>query len=202
MVYSTRLNNHIEFALIESGFQYLKRELTSVVKLNFQMSEVLNLYKTEARTAIKKAQKMGLEIQISADYDAFYSILIPNLKAHNRMSATHNLNEIKKLAEMYPDKIFLYGAFLGKKMIAGIINFICNSRVTLAFYISDNKKYRSYRPVNLLMYEVMRWAHERNFSYFDLGTISINMEINWGLGKFKETFGARGIFRDTFEIIL
>jgi len=45
MIYCSRFNNHIEFALIQSGFQYQKRELTSVVKLYVNMSEVLNLYK-------------------------------------------------------------------------------------------------------------------------------------------------------------
>lgn len=202
MIYSSRFNNHIEFALIQSGFQYRKREITSVVKLNCTMKEILNLYKNEARTALKKAQKMGIKIQINTDYDAFYSILVANLEAHGSLSATHNLDEIKKLAEMYPDKIFLFGAFLDDEMIAGIINFICNSKVTLAFYITGKIEYRPYRPINLLIYHVMQWANERNFNYFDLGTITINMKINWGLGKFKETFGARGIFRDTFEIIL
>ena len=202
IIYCNRLNNHIEFALIHNGFQYLKRELTSVIKLNNTMKEVLALYKNEARTAINKAQRMGLKIKISSDYDAFYSILIPNLELHGNLSPTHNVKEIKKLVELFPDKIFLFGAFLGEKMIAGIIIFICNSRVALAFYISDKKEYQLYRPVNLLVYQIMQWALERNFSYIDLGTISINMKLNWGLGKFKETFGARAIFRDTFEIIL
>jgi len=27
---------------------------------------------------------------------------------------------------------------------------------------------------------------------------TVNMDPNWGLGKFKESFGARGILRDTW----
>jgi hypothetical protein len=200
--YYQHYNNHLEFALIQSGFRYLKRELTSIVSLNYPVDKITRLYKPEARTAINKAQKMGVEVRISSDYDSYFAILENNLIKHNNISPTHSVKEIKKLAKMYPDKIFLFAAFLDDKMIAGIVNFICNQRVVLTFYICDDNSYRQYRPVNLLMYEVMKWAAEKQINYIDLGTVTVNMVINWGLGKFKETLGARGMFRDTFEIIL
>jgi lipid II:glycine glycyltransferase (peptidoglycan interpeptide bridge formation enzyme) len=68
----------------------------------------------------------------------------------------------------------------------------------LAFYISHDETYQHYRPVNLLFYEIMqRYAYE-GFKYLDFGIFTVLMEPNWGLGRFKENFGARGVFRDTF----
>jgi lipid II:glycine glycyltransferase (peptidoglycan interpeptide bridge formation enzyme) len=68
----------------------------------------------------------------------------------------------------------------------------------LAFYISHRETFQKYRPVNLLFYHIMDWGRQRGFRYLDFGTFTLNMEPNWGLGKFKETFGARGLFRDTY----
>jgi hypothetical protein len=201
-IYHQKFNNHIEFALIQSGFQYLKRELSSIVSLNCPVNRITSLYKPEARTAINKAQRMGVTVRISPDFDSYFPILENNLGKHNNISPTHSIDEIKSLAHMYPDRVYLFAAFLDEKMIAGIVNFICNPKVALTFYISDDTLYRKYRPVNLLMYEVMKWAVEKQLHYVDFGTISVDMVINWGLGKFKETLGARGIFRDTLEIIL
>ncbi len=44
----------------------------------------------------------------------------------------------------------------------------------------------------------MRKYQIEGFKYLDFGIFTVNMEPNWGLGRFKENFGARGIFRDTF----
>jgi len=92
-----------------------------------------------------------------------------------------------------------FSAYMGEKQIAGMTIFICNSRVALAFYISHREEYQSYRAVNLLFYEVIRWAAAQGFKFLDLGTFTLNMVPNWGLGRFKENFGAKGYFRDTLQ---
>ena len=35
---------------------------------------------------------------------------------------------------------------------------------------------------------------------YDFGIFTVNGEPNMGLGRFKENFGASGIFRDTIEL--
>ena len=44
----------------------------------------------------------------------------------------------------------------------------------------------------------MKRSHDEGFKFLDFGIFTVNMDPNWGLGRFKENFGARGIFRDTF----
>ena len=87
-------------------------------------------------------------------------------------------------------------------MIGGTVVFTANPRVLLAFYISHNDNFQIYRPVNLLFYEIIKWGRNKRFKYLDLGTFTLNMEPNWGLGKFKEKHNARGFLRDTFELNL
>ncbi len=202
LVYMRRYSNYVDFALLQKGFRYLKREITSVVQLPESTQEILPMFKSEARTATRKSMKSGIEIRLSDDYDTYYQILKKNLKLRHNVTPTHSLDELKKLATLFPDRIHLWAAYLNDQMIAGVVNFVCTSRVVLAFYISDNKEFQQYRPVNNLFYHIFQWAVEQGFHFYDFGIFTVNMDPNWGLGKFKENFGARGLFRDTFELLL
>jgi len=100
---------------------------------------------------------------------------------------------------MFPQKIKMFSAFFNNKMIAGVITFQINKNVLLAFYISHDELYSELRAVNLLFYKIFDLAIKSNFKIFDFGIFTINGKPNLGLGRFKENFGASGIFRDTIE---
>lgn len=201
-VYQKRYNNYIDFAFMKNGFQYLKREVSSIVSLDVKEDEVLNLFKSESRTAVRKSEKMGVVIKESDDFDDYYKILKNNLAMRHNVNPAHSLNELIKLKKLFPEKIQLVGAYLKNKMIAGVVNFFCNEKVVLVFYISNDMEYQQYRAVNYLFFSIIKDAVRRGLSYLDFGLFTVNMDPNWGLGKFKENFGARGILRDTFYLDL
>lgn len=198
IIYQSKLSNYIDFALVRNGFQYLKREVSSVVQLDVPKDELIYTYRPEARTALKKAQKEGVKIVECERFEEYYEILKKNLKMRHGVTPTHSLDELLRLKYMFPDKIRLWGAFLEDKLIAGVCNFSANPKVVLAFYISHDEEYQEYRAVNLLFYEIMRRYQDEGYKYLDFGIFTVNMEPNWGLGRFKENFGSRGIFRDYF----
>jgi hypothetical protein len=197
IIYQTKYSNYIDFALVRNGFTYLKRDVSSIVQLDFNMDELLSIYRPEARTAVKKSIKKGIEIAECERFEEYYAILKKNLKLRHNVSPAHSLDELIKLKKMFPAKIRLWGAFLKDKLIAGVCNFSANPKVVLAFYISHDEEYQEYRAVNLLFYEIMKRYKEEGFRFLDFGIFTVNMEPNWGLARFKENFGARGIFRDT-----
>jgi hypothetical protein len=201
-VYQKRYNNYIDFAFMKNGFDYLKREVSSVVSLDAAEDDVLSLFKSESRTAVRKSEKMGVVIKESEDFDDYYEILKNNLAMRHNVKPAHSLDELLKLKKLFPDKIQLVGAYIKNKMIAGVVNFYCNSKVVLVFYISNDMEYQQYRAVNYLFYHIIKDALNRKLSYLDFGLFTVNMDPNWGLGKFKENFGARGILRDTFYLDL
>jgi hypothetical protein len=200
IIYQKRPSNYIDFALYINGFTYLKRELSSVVKLTLSNGEIFDIFRQESRTATRKAISYGVEIKTSDDYKTFYQILERNLSMRHNVTPTHTLYELKLLRNMFPKEIELKSAYYKNKMIAGVVNFICNSRVVLAFYISHNDEFQKYRAVNLLFYEILKDCYQKGFEYLDFGLFTVNMDPNFGLGKFKEGFGARGVFRDYYEI--
>jgi len=87
-------------------------------------------------------------------------------------------------------------------MIAGLVMFDANELVTLAFYISHDEAYQEYRGVNVLFKEVIADSIKRGFQYLDFGIFTVNMEPNYGLARFKESFGSGGVFRDTLKLVI
>lgn len=201
-IYNRRLSNYIDFSLLQHGFRYLKREISSILFLEDTVEQNLDKFKSSHKRAVRKAIKEGVVVRESNKFDEFYSILQNNLKIRHNVTPTHTLDELLKLKELFPNDVKLFGAFLGDKMVAGVVNFICTKDVVLAFYISHDEKYQETRALNLLFYSIFDWAITNNFKVFDFGIFTVNEEPNFGLARFKENFGASGMFRDTFEIIL
>ncbi|MDW7681185.1 MAG: GNAT family N-acetyltransferase [bacterium] len=198
IIYYLRPSHYIDFALIRNGFGYRKREISSIIPLTFSASAVLTTFSSESRRAVRRAVKLGVRIRETEDYESFYQILKQNLKMRHNVQPTHSVEELKRIKTLFPERIKLFGAYLEQEMIAGVVIFECNPRVVLAFYISHNEQRQQYRGVNCLFFEIVRWAIQNQFGHLDFGIFTVNMEPNWGLGRFKESFGAQGIFRDTF----
>ncbi|MBN2412546.1 peptidoglycan bridge formation glycyltransferase FemA/FemB family protein [candidate division KSB1 bacterium] len=201
-VYSRRPCNYIDFALIQNGFTYRKREISSVIPLDFTRENILTTFNEGSRRAVRRAWKLGTVVRESDDYPAFYKILEKNLRLRHNVTPTHSLEELLKLKKMYPDRIKLFAAFHGEIMVAGVVMFICNARVVLAFYISHNDDFQQYRGVNLLFHDIIDWGISEKFGFLDYGIFTVNEDPNWGLARFKESFGAQGVFRDSLRLIV
>ena len=151
---------------------------------------------------MKIAKRKGVKIFQSVEYEEFYRILKRNLSKRHGVSPTHTLKELKRLRSLFPEQLKLFSAKLDNKMIAGVLNFLINERVVLAFYISHDEEYKDYRPLNFLFYKIFEWAIYSKYKIYDFGTFTLNQEPNMGLGRYKENFGASGVFRDSIEMKL
>jgi hypothetical protein len=199
-IYNKRLSNYMDFALLKNGFYYEKREISSILFLEKTVKENLAKFRPSHRQAVRKAQRQGVIVEQTENYSEFYKILKNNLKIRHGVSPTHTLDELMLLKSLFPGQINLFGAYYDGKMIAGVLNFICNNDVVLAFYISHDEKHQEIRALNLLFYYIFEWAIENKLKVFDFGIFTVREEANMGLARFKENFGASGIFRDTFLI--
>ncbi|MDP6684821.1 MAG: GNAT family N-acetyltransferase [Candidatus Marinimicrobia bacterium] len=198
--YTRNPSNYLEFALMKNGFTYEKREVSSVLLLPGTSEDIMKGFKPSHRQAVRKAEKEGVRIELSSDFETFYSILKNNLSKRHNVFPTHSLKELELLQTLFPDRIILHGAFIRGKMIAGVVSFILNKRTQLAFYISHDENFQEKRALNLLFYTIFREAVQNGKKVFDFGIFTINEEANFGLARFKENFGARGVFRNTVEL--
>ncbi len=198
-VYFRRPHNYIDFSLIGRGFQYGKRELTAVIDLS-RLGEEIDLgFRSSARRGVRKALKGGVRVEENPDFSLFYPVLETNLKDRHDVSPTHTVDELFRLESLLGEGSVRQFLALSdeNRVLAGMVMFHCNPRVTLAFYISHDERFQDLRPVNLVYREVISWARQNGYHFLDLGTYTLNMEVNYGLCRFKESFSARGSFRDT-----
>ena len=199
--YQNRASNYIDYALLRNGFKYLKREVTSTLFIENDVKENLSKFKPSHARAVRKAKETGIDIKITQDIESFYAILKENLNIRHGVSPTHTIQELYDLINLFPNSINVFGAFYKGEMIAGVLNIIIKDDVVLAFYISHKEKFQEMRPLNLLFYNIFEWCIKEKIKVYDFGIFTVDGEPNMGLGRFKENFGASGIFRDTFQII-
>ena len=199
--YSKRMSNYIEHSLLFNGFDYFRRDLTSILKIENSEDKILNKFKPSHQRALRKSKKLGVTTKITERADEFFLMLKNNLKIRHGVDPTHSLTELKSLIKLFPNSINIFGAFYDKQMIAGVLNIIVKEGVALAFYISHKEDFQELRPLNLLFFDIFKWGLKNNIKVYDFGTFTDKGIANMGLGRFKESFGASGVFRDSFKIL-
>jgi lipid II:glycine glycyltransferase (peptidoglycan interpeptide bridge formation enzyme) len=121
-------------------------------------------------------------------------------KTFNRLGKgpTHTLFEFEWLCAQFPERIYVDVAYLDNRPVAGIGFFAINRRVNSSFYLCLDQEFRETQAETLLIYEALIRSQEEGFKWFDFGTSSVNQEGRGNIFQFKESFGAIGLFRETY----
>jgi len=201
IVYNRILTQNIEYALLHRGFEHHVDLYSSVIDLKAHFD--LEHYDKKARNAVRKAIRSGIGVEIGNDFEKFYPILLENKRKFN-LGPTHTLEELERIDKLLPGKLKLFLAKKDGKMIGGSLIFICNDNTLIDFYIAQDYSYQEFRPINLVLHEIIRWGHDNGYRYFDIGvnqdTASDNpMDLNESLIAFKFRLGARCILRTTLH---
>jgi lipid II:glycine glycyltransferase (peptidoglycan interpeptide bridge formation enzyme) len=208
VIYHRTMADTVEFAARRAGFRYLKQDYTQAIDLRglpLAERQVLKLYDNKTRTAIRKAWREGVTIRhdlplAGEPLDQFFEILVEN-RAKLGVTPTHTRDELQTLGELAPRQLELSLAFQGGEPIAGILNFMCNERVMLEFYVAHRDEYQHLRPAPLLVHDSIVHAHEREFAWYDFGiSTEPGGRVTWGLARFKENFSMQGFFRNTLVL--
>lgn len=203
LAYYKEINQNLDFLIRYHGF---KETITLISSITDTTSYSKSSMSPMCRRAVRKSVKKGIEIKKIEDIQEFYSILVKN-KAMFDLKPTHSEQEIRNLLDLYPDDIFLLGAYYQEKLVAGVMNMQCTPDVLLTFYIATDYKYQKLRPVNRLLHETCLWAKKKQIRYVDFGvsmeTDTENpMDPRRSLIFFKEHFNSKGYLRSRFDLEL
>jgi Acetyltransferase (GNAT) domain len=182
--YSSSADQGLRFALIKSGYGIVSMDATLVVDLDLLDKDDLD--PVLARN-IRKAERGGATVRAATSLGGFYDVLTANLEAKGA-KPTHSLKELEHLQELFPDRFIVLEAIVEGKIAAGCLAIICNSRVGLAFYICDDRRYSQLRVAEATVFGTAGLLKRMGLKYFDLGTVSLGSEVNWGLTRFKAKF--------------
>lgn len=206
MIYETKMNQNLDFAMLWKGFNYQLHYISSAIKLD-KDSDIIERFSPTIRRNIKKTIKdFKLTVEINEKYDQFYPILVDNKSRHN-VKPTHSYEDLLKLKELMPDRLKLFMVYFEDKPIGGSLMFYPNKNVALCFYNMLIYEYEKYKPIQRVMYEVVKDATENGYRYVDIGvsqdTKAENpMTPSMNLIEFKEKFDAKTIMRNTLHIKL
>ena len=182
-------------ALLEHGFTCINRDISNAVVLHDSLVEDMD---KRARNMARKALKNNVKIVKNGDLNDFWDVLI---KTYHKLgkNPTHSIEEFKWLITRFPGRIFVDIAYLENQPIAGIGHFGINSRVDSSFYLCQDPEKQYLQGLSLLIFETIQYSKEKGYQWFDFGTSSVNMIGRENLFSFKESFGAVGFFRETYE---
>jgi hypothetical protein len=206
MIYEDYPNQSLEFAMLWQGFNYQLHYISSAIKLD-PTRDIISRFQATVRRNIRKTFKNpDIRVEVNDRYDEFYPILLKN-KARHGVKPTHSLEELYRLKELLPEKLKLFMVYLKDKPIGGSLMFYPNKNVALCFYNMLLYEYAQYKPIQRVMYEVVKDATENGYRYVDIGvsqdTKAENpMTPSMSLIDFKEKFDAKTIMRNTLQIRL
>lgn len=163
--------------------------LTSILDLSQDLDQIWSSFRPNfIAKQIKKAEKNGIKIKISDDYNGFYKIY-KNFRRLNNLSKD-------RLGVLKGHSVLLV-AYYQDEMIAGGI-FITNSQYWRAYVLASWR--RDFSGKNrellgqanrLLIWEAIKIAKSTGHKFLDLGGISPasnNLKLR-SLAEFKEAFG-------------
>ncbi len=206
LIYEEYPNQNIEFALRWQGFEYQLHYISSAIKLADSRPVIPRFQSTVRRNIRKTLRDPNIRVEVNERYDEFYPILLKN-KARHGVKPTHTYEELLLLNKLLPGYLKLFMVYWKDIPIGGSLMFYPNRFVALCFYNMLLYEYARFKPIQRVMYEVVKDATERGFRYVDIGvsqdTKAENpMTPSMSLIDFKEKFDAKTIMRNTLYIKL
>lgn len=194
-----RYSETLRLVLLERGFQCINRDISSVVcldKNNPASKEMTSRVRNTARKA-RKARKIGVDVVHHAPIADFWQVLEMTFAKHGS-KPTHTLAEFQWLHECNSERVYVDIATLDGIPVAGVGYFVINQNVNSSFYLCQDPQKQQAQGLSLLIYEGLERAQKEGFRWFDFGTSSAHMQGSPNIFRFKEGFGAIGVFRETY----
>lgn len=185
------------YALFRSGARLCRRDFSSVIQLNARMK-----ISKGRKWLIARAKKNQLQVTRSSDWERFHDLLESTLGKHG-VAPVHSAAELRLLAQQFPDNMVLNVVEVNTQLVAAILLFKFNNAVHTQ-YIASTEEGREAGALDHLIETCIQDAQQENYPYFSFGISTENQGqyLNGGLAAQKESFGARGMAIDFYEMTI
>jgi len=183
------------YALYRHNARLVRRDISSAIDVKQKLP-----FSKGRKYEIKQAQKHGLEVRQSGDFQTFMPIEEQVLREKHDLKPVHTAAELELLAGRFPENIKLFAAYRKDEMLAGVIIYE-SGNVAHAQYIAANDEGKQTGALDLILYFLINDYYAAK-KYFDFGisTEDDGRELNAGLIANKEGFGARAVVYDFYEL--
>ncbi|MFC6097758.1 GNAT family N-acetyltransferase [Flavobacterium qiangtangense] len=195
-IYADFPADELLYSLFLSEAKLVRRDSLSVIDLQkgFHISK-------GRMEGVVKGIKSDLKVIEKTDFEDFWNeILIPSLERKHNAKPVHSLEEIKFLHSKFPKNIRQFNVYKEDKIVAGTTIFE-SKNVVHSQYISANEDKNGIGSLDFLHhYLITEIFKEKTFFDFGISNENQGKKLNNGLSFWKESFGARTIIQDFYEV--
>lgn len=194
-IYHIKPSEEDRYALFRNDAKPIRRDVSATVDLTNKIK-----YQEQRSRAVKKAIKNNLIFEESKDFEGYWKILEETLNSQHNAKPVHNIEEIERLANLFPDNIKLFVAIKDTKVLGGTLVF--ENEITVhTQYLANSFEGRNVGALDFVIDKLINEVYS-NKRYFDFGISNedAGRYLNSGLIAQKEGFGARAVVHDFYEL--
>lgn len=190
---------NLAFNFLNCSFIYVDH-LDIIHDLKQSESNIWNNFEHSKRKNINNATRKGIVIKrvnLNQDIHLVYNIL---LEVYKRAKLPiFNIDFLTLMHQYLQDHLICLGAYLNDKLI-GVRLVLCYKKLIYDWYAGSLEDYLSFRPNDILPWEVMKWGKLSGFELFDFGGAG-KPNIPYGVREYKMKFGGQLVNYGRFEKI-
>jgi len=191
---NTFMHNYAELEdqLLQGGFQkHVDRQ--QFIKELYEPDEMYGDLSDSTTRMVEEARENDLHIRDidgEEDIEKFYPIYESAMKHFGTPQHPRSFFE-RAWERMYPGRVKGMNCYKGDEAIAMMICYTVGDYCYFIYNVSD-PEYLDLRPNDFLYWNMMRWAAENGYKYFDFGQVQADAEDGThaaGLYHFKQKWG-------------
>lgn len=194
-IYYTYPSDEDLYALFRNDVPLIRRDVSATIYLPERIR-----FSERRRRGVKNALKHKIIVKESQDYDRYIEMLSKILAKYHDAKPVHTAEELRMLADRFPENIKMYTACQDERIIAGVVMYL-TPKVAHAQYIANSDEGRQCGALDAVMDYLINECYSAK-EYFDFGISNENEGrfLNEGLISQKQEFGGRAIAYDFYEL--
>jgi hypothetical protein len=185
------------YALFVHGGTLVRRDCSSALRREGRPG-----YTKGRRSALRSAEKAGLQIARDTDFSGFMQMEVEALRRRHGLAPVHSAEEMSLLADRFPENIKLFTARRDGELLAGVVVYETDA-VAHTQYIAGTERGYADHALDAVIDHLLEVEYEQK-RWFDFGisTTEEGRALNEGLVRNKESYGARAVVYDTYWLDL
>lgn len=186
------------WALFRLDATRVRCDLSSTIDLDFPLP-----LGSRRKRSLAKAKKAGVTVvEGSAHLAELWDVLAENLDRKHGSAPVHRIDEIRLLADRFPDSVRCVAARLDGALVAGVVLFD-TPIARHAQYIAASEDGQRVSALDAVFEHCIAAARRSGQRWFDFG-ISNERDgrLNQGLHRFKSEFGSGGAVHEHYQLPL
>lgn len=194
-IYHSTPSEEDRYALFLRGAKLIGRDVSASIPLREKVG-----FSKGRKWSTNKAKQAGVDVKRSYDFKTFMALEEELLEKKYGVKPTHSVEEIESLATRFSENIKLFGAHRAESMVAGVLVYE-SINVAHAQYVGNSQDGKTVFGADaVLSFLINEYYLDKKYFDFGISTEKSGWYLNVGLDEYKESFGARAIMYDCYEI--